>query len=198
VWVEATGRNDCPPPYAPTFLRACELYPCPCTLRCGLSGRGAHSGLAQADHILIAHEPLPDAAAGRGVEGRAAAAAAAEAAAEPGRRRARPVLIDFERCSGPAHPKPKNVTQFLQFFATPTVQALLRRKAVRARYSMVVCALCRAGQRAREGGEVLSYGRGETLVVVTASGPGRGVPSDWRTHAAGWRRRCRWGWTCLA
>ncbi len=41
----------------------------------------------------------------------------------------RPVLIDFERCTSDAA-KPRNVTQFLQFLATPTVMSLLRSKHI--------------------------------------------------------------------
>jgi hypothetical protein len=39
------------------------------------------------------------------------------------------VLIDFERCTAGAA-RPQNVTQFLQFLATPTVRQVLRRKGV--------------------------------------------------------------------
>ena len=41
----------------------------------------------------------------------------------------RVVLIDFERCT-PSAAKPKNVTQFLQFLATPTVRGLLLAKGI--------------------------------------------------------------------
>ena len=41
----------------------------------------------------------------------------------------RPVLIDFERCTADAA-KPRNVTQFLQFLATPTVSGILAQKRI--------------------------------------------------------------------
>ena len=78
-----------------------------------------------AEHILI------EAADDRSEEvARAAGAVDGPTRSRPEERSLwRPVLIDFERCTADAA-KPRNVTQFLQFLATPTVTKLLKRKRI--------------------------------------------------------------------
>ena len=75
----------------------------------------------------------------------------------------RPVLIDFERCTADAA-KPRNVTQFLQFLATPTVSGILAQKRVG-----VDVALLR-----RWGG-----GYRKRLLAESEGGPGGGEAAAW-------------------
>jgi hypothetical protein len=85
-----------------------------------------------AEHILIEPAAVP---AGRSSEmfepGAEASSAGCGTTRSQSNKRSlwRPVLIDFERCTSDAA-KPRNVTQFLQFLATPTVMSLLKSKHI--------------------------------------------------------------------
>ena len=86
-----------------------------------------------AEHILIEAATVVTAAAAAAAAGDAGAGA--DGAGDGGAGRSadadgwRPVMIDFERCTANAA-KPRNITQFLQFLATPTVAHLLRLKGI--------------------------------------------------------------------